>query len=266
MPFLAPAVPFLIKAAPFIATTIGSALGKGGKQGGQANTGTSRTTQDINETVSQTELPEIAAFRNTLFPAFGQALQDAQAPLFSENAQAAFLGRINDLSGKAIDTISSNLARRGALNSGAAGSAFTDVELSRNRDITDFLTQLPILERETRFNQTLPLLNAGMAFAGRGPLQTTSSRTGGTTTESSGNVDIGGSSILRALAGEGSSLLNLILSGVLQGGNNTGQNIALGNIPGVNAPPVINPANPTIDPIMASIIFGDGNVPLPLGS
>lgn len=237
MPFLAPAIPAiagglgsllgLSGGAATIANIAGAvggaalgAVGRSGKQGGQTQTGHAVTTRDLTDTVSQRELPEIGAFRNTLFPAFGQALADAQAPLFSENAQAAFLGRLNDTSNKAIDAITSNLARRGALNSGALGSAFTDVELSRNRDITDFLTQLPILERETRFNQTLPLLNLGLQFAGRGPVETTQRSTGSSTTDQEGNVSVQGPGFLRALAGEGSDLLSLILSGRLSGGNN----------------------------------------------
>lgn len=180
-------------------------------------------------------------------------MADAQAPLFSENAQAAFLGRLNDTSNKAIDAISSNLARRGALSSGALGSAFTDVELSRNRDITDFLTQLPILERETRFNQTLPLLNLGLQFAGRGPVETTQTSTGSSTTDQTGNVNIQGPGFFRSLAGEGSDLLSLILSGRLTGGSNLPIQSPVG---GGSSPLAIALGNPQAgnDPILNAML------------
>lgn len=177
-------------------------------------------------------------------------MADAQSPLFSENAKAAFLSNINDQSGNAVNAISQNLARRGALNSGALGSAFTDVELSRNRDITDFLTQLPLLERNAKFNALTPLLQLGLGFAGTGPQDVTSTRTGTTTsdTQSTGNVNVNGPGFLRSLAqeagsasalGNSNSLLNLLLSGRFGGGN---------NVDPVGQALNYDPRNPAIDP------------------
>lgn len=200
-------MPIGIPAALGIGGILASAFGKSGNQGSvQQN---SRSTQDVNltNTTSQTELPEIAAFRNLLLPQFQQEFARAQRPVFGKEQQASFLDNLNTLTKSATDRLGASLAGRGASDSGAASAGFSDIERQRTGEAVNFFRDLPFQEEQARSARVAPLLNLGLSFAGRGPVNTTSTQTGQTSTTGESTGSQKGPGFLKSLAGEAGGLI-----------------------------------------------------------
>lgn len=170
-------LPFLIPALMAAGGALGQAIGGSGRQGGSqfdqsgqsTSTGESSSTRTGQATSQQTEIAELAPFRNMLMGAFGNQLQEAQTPAFGQAEIANVLNNINEASNAASQSLTSRLARTGALTSGRAASGQASLEAARAGGISGFLSQVPQLNRQARQAAVNPLLTLGLGFTGRGP-------------------------------------------------------------------------------------------------
>ena len=188
------------KGAVGVGGAVLDAFAGSGKQGGKKTeeeevvTSQQDTTQTQAGTVErqESEIPELSAFRQNLLPQFQQELDVARSPVFGPEAQAAFVGQVNDTTNRAFDSINQRLAARGAGASGQLTGDTTDLELARGGQISDFFSSLPFRERQARLEATTPLLSAGLSFAGRGPGGVTETADQTTTGATIGQVNTNG--------------------------------------------------------------------------
>lgn len=187
-------------AAGIAGPLIGAGLSAFGQGGGRRTTQTGETTRDLRTQFQETEIPELAPFRRDLIGGFQEELDFARQPVFGDEAKAQFISGLNRASEQAFENIGQRLAASGAGRSGRAGQDITGVELERGRRTSEFLAGLPFQERQARLAGTLPLLQTGLSFVGRGPRGGTTAQQGttGFTQETAGR----GPGFLRGLAGQ----------------------------------------------------------------
>ncbi len=203
-----------IAAAIPLITTLGgaalSAFGGSKKQGGQNTSGVqdSNTHQDTTTTGNQhttghqtsasnltdtnqqdtsgmnlaVEDPLATLFRYGQMGNIQSEITRAQnKPVYGDAEKAGFLNKLNDLGDASFKSLGSNLAKHGALNSGAFSQGASDLEMQRNGAASSFFAGLPFQEEQARQARLQPLLGLGAALAGHGPIsQFTSGTLSGT--------------------------------------------------------------------------------------
>lgn len=185
--------------AAAIPAVLGGVLGglsKSGQQGGGTKntssleemfsemfkSGQSRQSQDTRGETSgfnkAIEDPAATAFRQSLFPMFGQELKRAGEPVFGDAQKASQLNSLNDLAEASMSKLKSSLASTGTLDSGQLSQGISDIESRKNASAAGFFSQIPLMNRQYADQQRGNLLGLASQFAGHGPI---SSVTGGTT-------------------------------------------------------------------------------------
>lgn len=153
------------------------------------------------------EDPMFAMFRKMLLPAIGQEYQKAQTPVYGDAQKAQFLNDANGQFNNAADNLTGNLARRGALSSGAAAGSLEPLEGARAGNVSNFFSQIPFLNEQARSSRVNNLLGLATNFLGRDPIgQTTTSQ--GTNTGNS-NTSMFGPAFSNGLSGNVGGLLGL---------------------------------------------------------
>lgn len=239
---------------PMIGPLLGGLLG-----GGDPDKTTTKQTQEMIEQLTQSttqqsgtkqfdtfdeavEDPRFAAFRQGLLPQFNQELNRAQRPIFGEGQKAGTLQDINAQFAGISDQLSSQAAARGQLGSGLLPHMELQAQLAGAGQRAGFLSQLPMLEEQSRRQAVGGLLGQGMQFAGRAPI---SRRQRGVeefesftdAQERMQREATGGSRSVESTAqpGLGGRILGTVAGIATQGGFNP----AFNRIPGVNLP--LNP-------------------------
>jgi hypothetical protein len=203
-----------IAAAIPLITSVGgaalSAFGGSGNQGGQktnniqdltehgtthtnqtqTSTGHQTSTSNLSDTQQQqtaganinVEDPLATLFRYGQFANLNNEIKRAQdKPIFGDAQKAGFLNQLNDMSDLSMKSLSGNLAKHGALNSGAFAQGASDLEMNRYGQMSNFFAQLPFQEEAARAARLNPLLGLGAQMAGHGPVsQFTSGSMSGT--------------------------------------------------------------------------------------
>jgi hypothetical protein len=252
-----------------------SALGGSGKQAGQKTNSiqdlTENTRSDTDQTRSGTtttnsnqqlvdtqdqrtsgsqigiEDPFASLFRYGLFGNLNKEISRAQTtPVFTDAHKAQFLNQLNDVSNLSMKSLSGNLARHGALNSGAFAQGASDIETNRFGQLANFYAGLPFQEEAARSTRVQPLFGIASSLAGHAPTSTlatgessgtrNATTTGASTTES--NERLTGSTTgsgtrhgtsLNDIIGTGPGFLSGFLSQIGQGLGNG----AFGNLGGI---------------------------------
>jgi len=133
---------------------------------------------------------------------------NANTPLYGPAQQAAFQNNLNQQKGAAQQSINSQLASQGALNSGRAAQVDTSLALGNNQQLNNYLAQVPQLNAQ---NQSQNLSQLAQALSGQAGFTSPISAFG---TTQSGTSD----SLNQLLT----SLLNTSASNSTQSGQSTG--------------------------------------------
>ncbi len=197
MPFLAPAMPFLIPALGSVgASAVGGALA--GRAGNRTQTSESSRTGSI----TPIEPEQFKGLEDLLI---GRATGRLNSPIPIEGLRAGGISGINDVFNTSRQSLENRLTNRGLSTSPVAGAGEATLEASRASEISRFENQLPLIERSL---QDEDFRNA-LALFGQRPI---GQRTEGTST---GEVVFPGSPTGGAFSGAGSMLGFLIGQGIL---------------------------------------------------
>jgi hypothetical protein len=223
----------LIPAVVGLAGGAMSALGGSGKQGSVSQSSTQNTTQNTtmerlekalqemfsSNTSTPIEPEYMSAFRQSLIPGFQNLMGQAGKPVYGKAQTANFMQGLNDLTNGAMDNLKQTLAKAGALDSGRFGQGAAGLQMNRLNQATNFMGQLPFMEKQAQIGNLGNVLGMGMNWAGRAPVgmqqtgfgtqQSTGSMTGNqNTTGTSNSTGQGsqygpsfGSSFLNSLGG-----------------------------------------------------------------
>jgi len=125
-----------------------------------ARTGTTNSTFNNTYSNTPTETPEFAGFGGMLKDIISKRLSQ---PVPMEGYAATGLGNINRNSDLVQQSIKNKLTASGLAGSPIAGNAMLQGELSRGGQATDFMNQLPLVQRQLQnqdFSQALGLYGA----------------------------------------------------------------------------------------------------------
>lgn len=172
---------------------------------------TQKTTQQQSSNQTQTQTPTepgyISQFREGMIPSLQKMMSLSQAPIYGDAAKADYLGNLNDLANQSIKHLSSTLAGRGQLDSGAFGAAASGIEQNRLSQAGGFFANLPGMERSAQLQNLGAALGIGMNFTGRAPTGMNSTGDSSSNGSSSSYSNPGLSGLVSALGGMGLSAL-----------------------------------------------------------
>lgn len=199
----------------------------------QTNTG--HTTQSqMGTSVTNPDLPSWYSDFLSKLPAgysslYNQAGQGLKTPLYGPQQEANFREQVGRDVGASRQDLLSQLASSGALNSGRAGQAQTQLALGGVGKVSDYLTKVPLLNdqaRQSALAQQLGVLNSASGFKIPYGSTTTNNQTsiqdiinqlfGSSTTDSSGQTNSTSHSNQTEQTSGG--LLNSVLAGLIQAG------------------------------------------------
>lgn len=180
------ALPFL----PMIMGAAGAGLSALGG-GGTKNTSTN------NSSTTYTEDPAAKDFRSSLYGPYANLLNSAQKPMYGDAEAAGFTNKLNQNTNANFNTLASQIASRtGSVNSGAMFSGAQNILRDRAGAQTQYNMQVPLLNKQNQLTNTSNILGLGMNFAGRAPVNSTTS---GTSTGSNSSNQGFGSNFANAL-------------------------------------------------------------------
>lgn len=205
--------------------------------------GSSQTTssnQSTNQLGNSASIPVqqdwVANLQKMLGGSSQSLVQQAGMPVFGTAQKASFLNDLNEGTDASGQRIASQLASRGALDSGAFGANLTNLQMGRQVQISNYNTQVPILDQQARQANLAKALTTSGAISSLAPTgQLSSSSSEGTSSGSSTQTtNPGFGSLLGGLLGFGLSALTG--SGGLSG--------LIGQSPGLGSSQAPAPINP----------------------
>ena len=107
-----------------------------------------KTVTKGSSTSQQTEDPTLTSTRLSLIPEYNFFLQQAKKPVFGEAEQANIYNTSNAAMNSAIKRLSSSLAGRGALTSGALASGIGDIAQTGMGQKLQASMQIPLENRQ----------------------------------------------------------------------------------------------------------------------
>lgn len=228
----AAAMPLIGAGVSALGGLFGGSKPKQEQQSTQTTSGTTTQQQSAEGSSEQqrqyNENPIYNQGREQLLKNLFAEITKAQQPVYG-NAQAAkFMADLNELTGAATNKLKSTLAGSGGLNNGRFAGGVAGLEANRIKELSGFLSQLPLLNEQARQKQTNSLMGLGAQWLGLGPVDETVSgntrsnsnatmtenRTTTGNTVSSGNDGRGGvGGLLSGLADFGGGLLGDVVGG-----------------------------------------------------
>jgi len=159
-------------------------------QSGQNQTSqTNGSTTGVNSSTTNPLEPDyFSEFRKNLIPNFQAALTKAQQPVYGQAQEAQFSNNNNANTNNALANLRSVEASKGILDSGASANAESKILQGGAANLSNYQTSVPGLNSQAYFANTGGLLGLGSNFAGRAPLEasTTGSQSG--TTSQTGSI------------------------------------------------------------------------------
>lgn len=105
--------------------------------------------------------PALTGFQNALAGNIQKGMAQSNQPLYGQAQQEQYLNNLNSLANSSISSLQSQLARTGALNSGAAASGATQIGLGRMGQQANYLANVPLMNRQAQ-------LQAAQTYGGLG--------------------------------------------------------------------------------------------------
>lgn len=96
-------------------------------------------------------------------------MEQSNQPLYGQGQIAGYLNNLNSLANKSIESLQGNLARRGALSSGAATSGMTDIGLGRMGQQANFMANVPLMNRTAQLQSAQTYGGLGNQLMGVAP-------------------------------------------------------------------------------------------------
>jgi hypothetical protein len=172
-----------------------SALGGSGKGGptstlSKSGTSSTATTGSQGGTNTPNLNPIMAGFQNSLVPALSSMYEKAQTPVYGQQQIAQVANAGDAATNAASDALTSNLARRGVLNSGAAASGETALAQGNESNTVGFENQIPLLNYQNEMAQTGNVLGLAEGLTGKALSTNTSTASNqGTTTGTNSSLE-----------------------------------------------------------------------------
>lgn len=228
-----------VAAAPLVGAGI-SALGGlfGGSKPKQEQTSTQNSTANFNQSQSQEassdqrrtfdENPLFGGGREAIMRMLMNEFGKAQQPVYGNAQVSKFMADLNELTSAATGKLKNTLAGSGGLNNGRFAGGVAGLEANRLKEMSNFISQLPMINEQQRQKSTNSLLGLGAQWLGLGPVNETitgSTKANSTTTgtenrtstgnsTSTGNDGRGGwNGLLGGLADFGGGLLGDVIGG-----------------------------------------------------
>ena len=190
--------------APIVGAGV-SGLLKSGAQGGSTTNQSGSSTS--NQTVTPNEPDYFANFRQALIPQFQNELYKEQQPVYGDAQKASFVSNLNDLAHSSMSSIQNMLGASGATDAGRGETAMGDLEMKKFGKISDYMSQLPMLNEQARRSGISNLLGMGAGWTGKAPV--------GSTTEGSNTFDMNSTTTQ-----QGAPWWKGLLNGILPGATN----------------------------------------------
>lgn len=217
-----------------------SALGGSGKAGPTSQAQTVSTNTSIgNQTGTNTPNlnPLMGGFQSSLVPALSQMYSQAQQPVYGATQIAQVANNGDAATNAASNALSANLARRGALTSGAQAAGQTALQQGNEANTVNFENNVPLLNYQNEMQQTGNVLGLAEGLTGKA---LTSNTTSGTTAGSSGGTN----STTASGPAFGSSMLNSLGGGLSGMGGGKGGGGKSSASPASSMAGSLDPLNP----------------------
>jgi hypothetical protein len=140
-----------------------------GTQSGESS-GTSGGTTSSNQTGTNLGItnwnlsPEFQSMQNNIPSQYRQLMYNASKPLLGQAQQTAYMGNLNQGYNQATQGLMSQLAKRGALNSGSAGAAMAGLAQGKMGQQSQYLAQAPVTNQQNSNSLMASLLSQGMGY------------------------------------------------------------------------------------------------------
>ena len=208
-------------------------LGAGGAAaGGLAGKAGQKQTSTSNQSGTQSQTTDM--LRAALEPEYFDKLRQTMAiplmseisramtkPIYGDADKAKFMGDLNSLTADAMKTLRGTMAGMGALDSGRATSAATDLMKQRVAQTAGFFRDLPFKEEEARAARLNPLLQMGLAWTGKPPVseKTTGTVNGNWTSTGTNTQEQAGMPFWSGFMNNLSGIAGGMLGGMVQKGS-----------------------------------------------
>ena len=130
------------------------------------------------QTTTPTQPSWLTGFQQGLIPQFQNAMFKAQQPVYGPGQEASYIQGQQRNTQQAGNTMLSQLARSGALNSGRAEQGLTGLQNNLQSNIANFQSQVPFLNKQMENQQTNEVMGQMANWAGRPPSSTTTTANG----------------------------------------------------------------------------------------
>lgn len=197
--------------------TTSTNTGSNSSVGTQNATGTSSSTPNLN--------PTFSSFQQSLVPALSSAYAQASQPVYGAQQVAQVANNGDTATTAATQALTSNLARRGVLNSGASDSGQTQLQQANEANTVNFENNLPLLNYQNQQANEQNILGLSENLTGKAlSTNVNNSTQTGSNTNNSTSSSVNNQTQSQFGPGVGSSLLNST-GGIL---GNAGQILAQG--------------------------------------
>lgn len=141
------------------------------QQSQTANSNSSVTGQTSGLSTTNPNLPDwYNQFLQTIpsqYQNLGAQYQGLNKPLYGQQQEANFRQGLNQQTGQSMQTLIQQLAKSGALNSGRTATSLTGLNIAKNQNLNNYLTQTPLLNaqfKQANLGQQGSLLNSASQF------------------------------------------------------------------------------------------------------
>lgn len=196
------------KGAGDIASAFGGS-GKGGPTSTEKTATTGTNTSSSGSVATPNLNPLFQGFQNSLVPALTSMYQQASTPVYGTTQIAQVANAGDQATAAANSSLQANLARRGALDSGAAASGETALQQGNESNITGFENAIPLLNRQNEQQQQQNVLGLAENLTGKALSTNTMTGSGGGSTSGTTSDTTTGPAFLSGLGNNiGGNLAN----------------------------------------------------------
>lgn len=208
---------------------VANALGGSGKAGPTSqsqnvSTNTSSNTSLGSSSQTPNLNPLMGGFQSSLVPALSQMYSQASQPVYGATQVAQVANNGDAATNAASNALSANLARRGALTSGAQAAGQTQLQQANTANTVGFENQLPLLNYQNEMQQQGNVLGLAEGLTGKALTSNTTlgSNTGSTVSDGTNTTTAAGPAFGAGMLNTAGGLLgNAGMNGGGKGGGKT---------------------------------------------
>ena len=156
---------------------------------GQQSTNNSSSNSTNNSTTNPLLPGYLSGLPGSIANGYQTALATASMPVYGQAQQAQFLNANNRNTNSAVNSLQSNLASRGIVNSGANAGATANILQGGAANASNYEASIPGLNNSAFMSNVGGLLGGGGGFVNGAKVGSTTSSTGSTNSSSNGNIN-----------------------------------------------------------------------------